>query len=308
MTRPLVAVATLAVFAILPLAACESGPVEPTTDKPATSAPAKPAATARPATTATAASTAPAEPVQAKGPFPESTNAALKDPSKAKEKAPATFKVRFETTAGDFAVECKRDWAPVGVDRFYNLVKIGFFDDVAFFRVVKTPKPFVVQFGIHGNPDVSKVWSDANLAKDDPKETNARGTLTYAMAGSPDTRSTQLFINYGDNARLDQMGFAPVCKVLDDGMTTVDKIDGTYGETASKAQGEIQKSGNKFLREKFPKLDYIKAARIWDGKTLPASSASAGPSATPSAAPSPKSEGGDAKTATPAPGASAAPK
>lgn len=304
MTRPLVAVAALAALA---LPACESTP-EPAPDKPASSAPAKPAVTAKPAATATAtpASTAAAEPVQAKGPFPESTNAALKDPSKAKEKAPATFKVRFETTAGDFAVECKREWAPNGVDRFYNLVKIGFFDDVGFFRVVKTPKPFMVQFGIHGNPEVSKFWADANLPKDEVKETNARGMLTYAMAGSPDTRSTQLFINYGDNARLDQMGFAPICKVLDDGMTTVDKIEGTYGETPSRAQGEIQKMGNKFLREKFPKLDYIKAARIWDGKTLPASSASAAPSAAPSAS----AKAGDAKTAAPAPtgAATVAPK
>jgi peptidyl-prolyl cis-trans isomerase A (cyclophilin A) len=214
-------------------------------------------------TEAAAAEPAKAEPAKgeaakAKGPFPEGTHAALRDPSKAAEKAPAKFKAKFETTAGDFVIESERDWAPNGVDRFYNLVKIGFFNDVCFFRAVTG---FVVQFGIHGNPAVSKHWRDANLAPDPVKESNKRGYLTYAMAGSPDTRSTQLFINYKDNDRLDKMGFAPVGKVVS-GMDVVDKLHQGYGEAPSGAQGAIQEKGNAFLRAEFPELDYIKTATI----------------------------------------------
>jgi peptidyl-prolyl cis-trans isomerase A (cyclophilin A) len=284
--------ATHAALFLLFVAGCESGPADPppstgrsaavTTAPPPTAKP-----TPSPTTPATAAAA-----VSAKGPFPESTHAAMKDPSKAKEKAPAAFKVKFETTAGDFEVECKREWAPNGVDRFYNLVKMGFFDDVAFFRVVQTPKPFVVQFGIHGNPEVSKVWRDSNLPPDPVKEPNKRGTLTYAMAGSPDTRSTQLFFNFADNDRLDGMGFAPVCKVVGEGMSVVDKIEASYGETPSRDQGQIQTQGNKYLREKYPKLDYIKTVRLSDGKGGDAKGADAG-AAKPAA-------GGDAGAAKPA--------
>ncbi|HEY4118990.1 MAG TPA: peptidylprolyl isomerase [Byssovorax sp.] len=201
-----------------------------------------------------------------KGPFPESKNPDLKDPKKQKGEAPKEFKVKFETSAGDFDVKCVRDWAPHGVDRFYHLVKIGFFDDVSFFRVVKTPKPFVVQFGIHGNPDVAKEWANANIPVDPVKGSNKRGFLTYAMAGSPTTRSTQMFINLGDNEMLDKMGFAPVCEVVGDGMKVVDALEGKYGELASKHQEEIQKEGNKFLRAKFDGLDYIKTVKLDDGK------------------------------------------
>ena len=198
----------------------------------------------------------------AKGPFPQSTDPALGDPSKASQKAPATFSVAFVTTAGDFRVECTRSWAPNGVDRFYNLVKIGFFDDVAFFRVVKEPRPFVVQFGIHGNPEISRAWTNARVAVDKPKQSNLRGTLTFAMAGSPDTRTTQLFINFGANVMLDHMGFAPICKVTGDGMDVVDRIESSYGEEPSAAQGDIQAQGNKMLRTRYPLLDYIKTARL----------------------------------------------
>jgi peptidyl-prolyl cis-trans isomerase A (cyclophilin A) len=247
--------------ALIVSAGCESGDGEPQPDKPATTSQttAKPTATTPPAATPPPA---PTPAVSAKGPFPESTNPALKDPEKSKEKAPATFKVKFETTAGDFTMECTRDWAPHGVDRFYNLIKIGFYDDVAFFRAVQQPKPFMVQFGIHGNPDVSKVWRDANLPEDKPKESNTRGMVSYAMAGSPTTRSTQLFINFGDNSRLDKMGFAPICKVGEEDMKVVDKIESSYGETPSRDQADIQSQGNKLLRQKYPKLDYIKTARL----------------------------------------------
>lgn len=193
--------------------------------------------------------------------FPQSTNPAMKDPSKATETAPDSFRAKFSTTKGDIVFECTRSWAPNGVDRFYNLVKIGFFDDVALFRVAKG---FVVQWGIHGDPEVSKVWSNANLKPDPVVESNKRGMLTYAMAGRPDTRSTQLFINYGDNASLDKQGFAPLCKVVE-GMETADAFNGEYGEKVTGMQGEITSKGNAYLREKWPNLDYIKTATIVGG-------------------------------------------
>lgn len=190
--------------------------------------------------------------------FPQSGHPAMLDPAKATEKAPETFRAKFETTKGDIVFECTREWAPNGVDRFYNLVKIGFFDDVAFFRVVKT---FVAQWGIHGDPKVAAVWSDANLPPDPPKQSNKRGMLTYAMAGRPDTRSTQLFVNFKDNTNLDAMGFAPICKVAE-GMDVADKLYGTYGEAITDKQGLIQSQGNDYLRSKWPELDYIKSAMV----------------------------------------------
>jgi peptidyl-prolyl cis-trans isomerase A (cyclophilin A) len=190
--------------------------------------------------------------------FPQSTHPAMTDPSKATEKAPDTFRAKFETTKGDFAVECTRSWAPNGVDRFYNLVKIGFFDDIAFFRVAKG---FVVQWGIHGDPKVSSAWQSANLPPDPPTQSNTRGMLTYAMAGRPDTRSTQLFINFKDNTGLDAQGFAPICKVAE-GMDVVDALNGEYGERITQKQGEIHDKGNAYLRETWPNLDYVKKATI----------------------------------------------
>lgn len=267
------------ILVALALQACDT----PATPEPTPTNPAQ-----KPATTTTqptaAPTPAPTEPaaVQAKGPFPESTNPAMTDPKLAADKAPATFKARFETTAGDFEVECTRDWAPNGVDRFYNLAKIGFYNDVSFFRAVQG---FMVQFGIHGNPDVSKHWREANLAADPVKGKNTRGMVTYAMAGSPDTRSTQLFINYGDNQRLDGMGFAPICQVSGSGMDIVDKIHQGYGEAPSGKQGQIQMQGNKFLRERFPALDYIKTVRIVGDDAPPATSGAPSASAAPTAAP-----------------------
>jgi peptidyl-prolyl cis-trans isomerase A (cyclophilin A) len=227
-----------------------------------TASPVASPATAPPTASASAAVEEPA--VKAKGPFPQSHDPALRDPSKASQQAPATFTVAFVTTVGEFRVDCTRDWAPNGVDRFYNLVRIGFFDDVAFFRVVKQPSPYMVQFGIHGDPEVSRAWINARIPADKPKQSNMRGTLTFAMAGPPDTRTTQLFINFGANVRLDQMGFAPVCKVSGDGMDVVDKIEGAYGEEPSEHQGEIQTKGNAMLRAQYPFLDYIQTARLVD--------------------------------------------
>jgi peptidyl-prolyl cis-trans isomerase A (cyclophilin A) len=184
------------------------------------------------------------------------------DPAKATAEAPAVYKVKMATTRGDFVIEVHRDWAPNGADRFYNLVKMGYFTDVAFFRVIKG---FMVQFGIHGDPEVNRTWHAANI-KDDPagKQSNARGMVTFATAG-PNTRTTQLFINYGDNGRLDGMGFAPIGKVVS-GMDVVDALEGMYGEGAPRgggpAQDRLQNEGNAYLKASFPKLDYLKSAAL----------------------------------------------
>lgn len=191
-----------------------------------------------------------------------SAPAALSDPAAATEQAPETFRVVFDTTKGSFVASCTREWAPNGADRFYNLVKIGYFDDVAFFRVVSSPRPFVAQFGLHGNPAVNAKWQGANIAPDPVKESNVRGKITFAMAGSPDTRSTQLFINLGNNTSLDAMGFAPLCEIDASGMKVADLLHGGYGEDVTDKQGRIMKEGNAYLKSAYPALDYIKTARL----------------------------------------------
>lgn len=188
---------------------------------------------------------------------------ALLDPSKATETAPNTYKVKFETTAGDFTVKVNRAWAPNGADRFYNLVKIGYYDDgIALFRVIDG---FMAQFGIHGNPEVNTKWREARIDDDPVKESNTRGKLTFATAG-PNTRTTQLFINFGNNASLDGQGFAPFGEVIDGGMDTVDNFHKGYGEGAPRGrgpnQGLVQQKGNEYLKKDFPELDYIEKATI----------------------------------------------
>ena len=143
----------------------------------------------------------------------------LLTPASLKAKAPADFKAQFSTTAGDFVIEVHRDWAPLGADRFYNLVRYGYFTNASFFRVVPG---FVVQFGLSANPAVNKVWDQATIHDDPVIESNKRGSLVFATAG-PNTRTTQLFINFADNTRLDGMGFAPFGTVVE-GMEVVDKI------------------------------------------------------------------------------------
>ena len=178
-----------------------------------------------------------------------------------KATAPDTFRVRFETTKGTFVVEAVRAWAPNGVDRFYNLVRNGYYNDVAFFRVVAN---FVAQFGIHGDPAVNAVWRTARIPDDPVVESNRRGYVTFAMAG-PNTRTTQLFINFRDNSHLDGMGFAPIARVVE-GMEVVDALYSGYGDGPPNGQGpaqpQIQAQGNKYLRESFPQLDYITRASI----------------------------------------------
>jgi peptidyl-prolyl cis-trans isomerase A (cyclophilin A) len=187
---------------------------------------------------------------------------ALKNPASLTETAPATYRVQFDTSAGPFVVEVTREWAPHGADRFYNLVKHGFYDDCRFFRVIEG---FMVQFGIHGDPAISAVWRGAMLPVDPVKQSNRRGFISYAMGASPATRTTQVFINFADNTNLDAMGFAPFGRVVS-GMDAVSRIYAGYGEGAPRGsgpdQGRIQMEGNAYLLKAFPKLDYIKTARI----------------------------------------------
>ena len=175
--------------------------------------------------------------------------------------APATFRAKFQTTEGDFVVEAQRDWAPRGVDRFYNLVKNGFYDGSCFFRVIAG---FMAQFGIHGDPKVSTAWRQERIQDDPVKQSNKRGYVSYAMAG-PNTRTTQLFINYTDNSRLDQMGFAPIGRVVE-GLDVVDRFYASYGEGAPQGkgpdQGRLQAEGRDYLSKNFPQLDCITKATI----------------------------------------------
>jgi peptidyl-prolyl cis-trans isomerase A (cyclophilin A) len=182
---------------------------------------------------------------------------ALLHPAKLTAKAPSVYGVVFTTTKGSFTVTVHRQWAPRGADRFYNLVRARFFDGDEFFRVVKG---FVVQFGISGYPSVSSAWQSATIKDDAVKTSNTRGTITFADAG-PDTRTTQVFVNLGNNASLDGQGFSPFGRVTT-GMNVVDKLYGKYGEAVTNLQGEIATQGNSFLRKRFPKLDRILRARI----------------------------------------------
>jgi peptidyl-prolyl cis-trans isomerase A (cyclophilin A) len=179
----------------------------------------------------------------------------LKDPTSLKEQAPATYKVRFDTSAGPFVVTVTRAWAPRGADRFYNLVKNGFFDGTRFFRVVPN---FMVQFGINGDPATQRPWANANIQDDPVTQSNTRGKITFANRG-PNSRTTQVFINFGNNAFLDKQNFAPFGEVTT-GMDVVAKINAQYREQPE--QPRIQAEGNAYLNKEFPKLDFIKTATI----------------------------------------------
>ncbi len=187
---------------------------------------------------------------------------ALMNPAALKAQAPATYKVKFDTSAGEFVIQVTRDWAPHGADRFYNLVRNGFYDEARFFRAIAN---FMVQFGINGDPAVSAVWRNAMLPADPVKQSNLRGYITYAMGAKPDTRTTQVFINFRNNTNLDKMGFAPFGQVVS-GMEVVDKINTFYGEGAPRGkgpeQGRVQMEGNAYLIKNFPKLDHIRKATI----------------------------------------------
>src|SRR4249919_2851626 len=185
--------------------------------------------------------------------FSQSAN--LSNPASLREPAPAQYKARFDTTKGVFVIDVQRNWAPNGADRFYNLVKNGFYDNVRFFRVISG---FMVQFGIHCDPTISAPWREAQLKDDPVKQSNKRGYITYAMAG-PNTRTSQVFINFGDNASLDSQGFSPFGRVVT-GMEVVDKLNPEYGEGAPRGRGpdqsRMQMEGNAYLTKDFGRLDY----------------------------------------------------
>lgn len=167
-------------------------------------------------------------------------------------------KVKLELSCGDVVVEILPEWAPLGAERFLTLVKENFFTDVRFFRVVTKPRPFIVQFGISGDPEVAAKWRNDRIKDDPVKQSNAPGTIVFATAG-PGTRTSQLFINLAHNAFLDGQGFSPIGKIVE-GMENVEKICAEYGERPD--QGRIQSQGNAYLQENFPNLDYIKSATV----------------------------------------------
>jgi peptidyl-prolyl cis-trans isomerase A (cyclophilin A) len=185
----------------------------------------------------------------------------LSNPAALTEPAPASYKVRFDTSKGAFVIQVNRTWAPHGADRFYNLVKNGFYDNVRFFRVISG---FMVQFGINGNPVLSAHWRAAHIPDDPVRQSNKRGMITFATAG-PNTRTTQVFINFGDNSNLDGMGFAPFGRVVS-GMNVVDSLNAEYGEGAPRGrgpdQGRLQMEGNAYLAAHFKRMDYVKKATI----------------------------------------------
>jgi peptidyl-prolyl cis-trans isomerase A (cyclophilin A) len=235
----------------------EEKPIEPPAAVSPTEAvsPATAPVEATPAAAAAAGAVAPAA-----GAAPVVNEAAMKDPKLAAEVAPEEFRVKVETTKGSFTIAVHKKWSPKGVDRFYNLVKIGYFQDVAFFRAIAG---FMAQFGIHGDPTVNNVWKEASI-DDDPSagQSNKAYTITFAKKGMPNSRSVQFFLNFKDNAMLDQMGFTPFGEVVE-GKDVVDKINTEYGEGAPRGMGpdqmRVQAEGNAYLKKDFPNLDYIKS-------------------------------------------------
>jgi peptidyl-prolyl cis-trans isomerase A (cyclophilin A) len=188
---------------------------------------------------------------------------ALMNPAEANETAPDTFQVLFDTTKGEFTIEVTRAWAPNGADRFYNLVRRGYYDDVRFFRVLSG---FMAQFGISGDPQLNTIWREARIPDDPVAESNGRGYVSFATSGA-NTRTTQMFINYGNNSGLDSQGFSPFGRVTD-GMDVVDDLYSGYGEGAPSGRGPsqqlLQTQGNPYLIENFPDLDYINQATIME--------------------------------------------
>jgi peptidyl-prolyl cis-trans isomerase A (cyclophilin A) len=219
------------------------------------------------------AAQAPAKAGAAKAAAPSTFNRALLAPSKLVEKAPEEFEAKFLTTRGEFIVKVTRAWAPNGADRFYNLVKNGFFDGAHFFRAIEG---FMVQFGISAFPQVSKVWQAATIKDDPVKQSNRNGFITFAMTSEKNSRTTQVFINYGNNSRLDSMGFAPFGQVTK-GMDVVVVLYTGYGEGAPQGRGpsqeRIQSRGAAYLDKEFPRLDKILSAAI----IFPATGATAAP-------------------------------
>lgn len=238
---------SLTLSALLLAAACGGAepsdegpaPVPPPAEQPASEAP------------ATGAALPPADPSTPTLLAPESLTA----------RAPDLYRARFRTTQGDFVVAVHRDWSPRGADRFYNLVRAGFYDETRFFRVVDG---FVVQFGLNGDPAVNAAWSYAEIQDDAVAQSNTAGRITFATGG-PDTRTTQVFINLTDNANLDAMGFSPFGEIVA-GMDVVRRLYSGYGDGAPYGQGpdqgRIEGEGNAYLEREFSRLDAIRQARI----------------------------------------------
>ena len=185
-------------------------------------------------------------------------NPKLKNPAALTEQAPATYRARFETSQGAFVIEAHRDWAPHAADRFYNLVKNGFYDNARFFRVLSG---FMAQFGLNADPDVQRAWTLAGLPDEPTMHSNTRGFVTFARESSPNSRYTMVFINYKDNSYLDTEGFPPFGQVVL-GMDVADKLYSGYGRTNVPDQRRIVSEGNAYLAAEYPKLDYIRRARI----------------------------------------------
>lgn len=178
------------------------------------------------------------------------------------EKAPATFRARFETSQGPFVIEVHREWAPRAADRFYTLVKRGFYNDARFFRVLNG---FMAQFGLSGDPKLQGEYAAANLLDEPPMQSNLRGFVSFAKESAPNTRYTMVFINYTDNSYLDADGFAPFGQIVS-GMDVADKLYSGYGRQNVPDQRRIKSEGNAYLTTEYPKLDFIKTARIDNAK------------------------------------------
>lgn len=191
----------------------------------------------------------------------EKIDPALLAPAKANKKAPDQFKVEFTTTQGKIVIEVTREWAPNGADRFYNMVDVGYFNDIVIFRAIEG---FMFQFGVHGNPKVAQAWKDANIQDDKfNNHSNLPYTISFAQTGRPNSRSSQMFINLGNNSFLDNQAvpFVPFGKVVE-GKDVVDKINTEYGENERMDQGMFVNGGNEYILKKYPKLDIIKSAKI----------------------------------------------
>ena len=197
---------------------------------------------------------------------------ALTDPKSPamNQTAPDQYKVEFNTNKGRFVLQINRDWSPAGADRFYSLVKNGFYDETRFFRVMPN---FIVQWGISGNPEIAAKWAsnpqinpnykEITIPDEPVKETNRRGTVTYAKPSAPNSRTTQVFVNLKDNGYLDGDKFAPFGEVIE-GMEVVESFHSGYGGQPSSNQTAIEKQGTAFLDKHFPDLDYVETARIID--------------------------------------------
>jgi peptidyl-prolyl cis-trans isomerase A (cyclophilin A) len=250
----------------LSLSACDGGSAPADAPAEAQKSEGKPAETAKSTPTKLVAKPEGNSEVKSEGPtptpLPPDAHPAWTDPGQATEQAPAKFTCQFDTTKGSFDIEVTREWAPMGADRFYNLCKVGYWNGARFFRNIKG---FMVQFGMSAYPDATKAWKEATIKDDPVTQTNAPLMVTFAKTGRPDSRSTQVFINHGDNKNLDSMGFAPFGKVVA-GADIVSQLYDGYGEGAPRGRGPRQdllgEFGEAYLADRFDKLDKIEKTTV----------------------------------------------